>query len=207
MPELPEVETVLRGVQRLALRRWITKVNVLSPWVIRGTPEAFRAQIEARRIVELERKGKVLVLHLGANRARPAAHLVVRLGMTGQIVVAPSDAPLLTHTHVRMALDGGKDELRYRDVRRFGSLRCCSSEELSTLLGSLGPDALEIHEGQFRRSLHGRRGAIKGLLLNQAIIAGLGNIYADEALFDARIHPETPAGRITALKARGLLRA
>jgi formamidopyrimidine-DNA glycosylase len=207
MPELPEVETVLRGLQRLALRRRITKVNVLTPWVIGGTPEAFRAQIEARRIVGLERKGKVLILHLGANSARPAVRLVVRLGMTGQIVVAPSDAPLLSHTHVRMALDGGRDELRYRDIRRFGSLRCCSREELSILLRSLGPDALEIHEAQFRQTLRGRRGAIKGLLLNQAFIAGLGNIYADEALFDARIHPETPAGRITNLKARRLLQS
>jgi formamidopyrimidine-DNA glycosylase len=207
MPELPEVETVLRGLRRLALRRTITKVEVLTSWVIAGTPEAFRRQTEASTIVGLDRKGKVLVLHLGPNGATPAVHLVVRLGMTGQMVVARRDAPLLTHTHVRMTLDGGPYELRYRDIRRFGRLRCCSAEELSKILGSLGPDALEIDEAQFRQSLRGRRGAIKGLLLNQAIIAGLGNIYADEALFDARIHPETPAGRITASKARILLQA
>jgi formamidopyrimidine-DNA glycosylase len=207
MPELPEVETVLRGVQRFALRRRITKVDVLTPSVIAGTPEAFRTQIEARRIVGLERKGKILVLHLSSNSRAPAVHLVIRLGMTGQIVAVRSDAPLVTHTHVRMTLDGGADELRYRDVRRFGTLRWCSTKGLSTLLGSLGPDALKIHAAQFRQALRGRRGAIKGLLLNQAIIAGIGNIYADEALFDARMHPETTAGRITAVKARGLLQS
>jgi formamidopyrimidine-DNA glycosylase len=207
MPELPEVETVLRGLRRLALRRTITKVDVLTPWVIVGTREAFRTQVESRTIMGLDRKGKVLVLHLSANGSSPTIHLLVRLGMTGQIVVARREAPLLAHTHVRMVLDQGADELRYRDTRRFGRLRCCSGEELSKILNSLGPDALKINEAQFRQHLRGRRGAIKGLLLNQAIIAGLGNIYADEALFDARIHPEIPAGRIAGSRARVLLQS
>jgi formamidopyrimidine-DNA glycosylase len=189
------------------LGRSILKIGILTPSVIAGPPETFRKQVEARCIVGVERKGKALALHLHGNSTIPPAYLLVRLGMTGQIVVAPRAAPLLPHTHVRMALDEGADELRYCDSRRFGRLRCCSRKELSNIFGSLGADALQITEEQFRQSLYGRRGAIKGLLMNQAIISGLGNIYADEALFKAQIHPETPAGEITNSAARKLLNA
>lgn len=207
MPELPEVETVLRGLQRFAVGRRIRDVEILRPAVIAGPTEIFRQQVRGRSIVGLERKGKALALRLGANRKRPAVCVLIRLGMTGQIVITRRDAPLLAHTHVRMGLDHGPDELRYRDVRRFGGLRCCSEEELAGIFGSLGPDALAISEAEFRERLEGRRGAIKGLLLNQAIMAGLGNIYADEALFEARIHPETPAGTLSGSRTSGLLRS
>jgi formamidopyrimidine-DNA glycosylase len=207
VPELPEVETVLRGLQRLAIGRRITTLSILNAWVIVGSPDKFRQQVQNRSICALKRKGKALAVRLSTNGEEQPVYLLVRLGMTGQFVLASRDAPVLPHTHVRMGLDHGDDELRYRDSRRFGRLRCCSEEELTKVLGSMGPDALEVSEAEFRDGLRCRRGAVKALLLNQGIIAGLGNIYADEALFGARIHPETPAGRITPPRARALLQS
>jgi formamidopyrimidine-DNA glycosylase len=207
MPELPEVETILRGLERCVLGRRITKTEVLTPWVISGFPDVFCRQVQDRTIVGFARKGKSLAVRLSTDGDSPPAYLLVRLGMTGQIVVAPRDGPLLPHTHVRMALDIGPQELRYRDSRRFGRLRFCTLEELELIFGSLGPDALTITETQLLRAVHGRQGSIKGLLLNQAIISGLGNIYADEALFRARIHPETAAGRLSKSRVQGLYRA
>jgi formamidopyrimidine-DNA glycosylase len=207
VPELPEVETVLRGLQRLVMGRRITNVDILKKGVIAGSPEAFSQQVRARCIVGLRRKGKALAMRLSTDGEGPPVYVLIRLGMTGQIVIASRDAPLLSHTHVRIGLDWGPDELRYRDSRRFGRLRCCSEEELAGIFSSLGPDALEISEAQLQHALRGRRGAIKGVLLNQAVVAGLGNIYADEALFEARLHPETPAGKVSRSRARTLLRS
>ncbi|MGH9437558.1 MAG: zinc finger domain-containing protein, partial [Terriglobia bacterium] len=111
------------------------------------------------------------------------------------------------HTHVRMLLDEGKDELRYRDPRRFGMLRCCTLAERDKMMRQLGPDALRITLKQFREALRGRRGAIKAWLLNQRSVAGIGNIYADESLFASHIHPETPAGELSLSASRSLHRA
>lgn len=206
MPELPEVETVLRGLRRHVLGRKINRVDVLTPSVIVGPAEFFTGQIKGRPIVALARKGKALAVHLEATARRTPGALLVRLGMTGQLVLLPCEAPLLPHTHARIVLDGGV-ELRFRDTRRFGRLRYCTGEELEGIFSLLGPDALKITEQQFQQSLKKRRGAIKALLLNQAVISGLGNIYADEALFSARIHPETPAGKITRVRSARLLQA
>ena len=196
MPELPEVETVRRGLERRVLGRAISAVRVFTPWVIRGDPKEFRCEIEGCRVKGLQRKGKTLALELESGDSAPSRYLIVRLGMTGQLTVTPSQSPLLTHTHVGFLLDDGGEELRYRDPRRFGMLRCSTPAEAEEIFHSLGPDALEISEGEFEQALRGRRGAIKGWLLNQSMLAGLGNIYADEALFEARIHPQTPAGKI-----------
>ncbi|MGH9344536.1 MAG: bifunctional DNA-formamidopyrimidine glycosylase/DNA-(apurinic or apyrimidinic site) lyase [Terriglobia bacterium] len=196
MPELPEVETVRLGLERRVLGRTISEVQIVSPRVVRGDPNRFRRGIKGRLVSSLRRKGKTLALELSFADSRAPDYLLIRLGMTGQLVVAQHDAPVLPHTHVRMALDGGADELRYRDPRRFGMLRYCTAREAEQVFGSLGPDALEMTAAEFERAICGRRGAVKSWLMNQRVLAGLGNIYADEALFEARIHPETPAGRI-----------
>ncbi|HKV41844.1 MAG TPA: DNA-formamidopyrimidine glycosylase family protein, partial [Blastocatellia bacterium] len=133
--------------------------------------------------------------------------LVMRLGMTGQFTLTPRSEPLLPHTHVRIILEEGREELRYRDPRRFGTLRCCTAADLDEILARLGPDALKITLEQFRSALRGRQGAIKGWLLNQRMVAGLGNIYADEALFDSQIHPQTPAGALPSRASRALYSA
>ena len=207
MPELPEVETVRRGLERRAVGRTIRAVEILNSWIIQGDSPVFRRRLEGRWISSVRRKGKSLALELLSQNGEPPAYLLVRLGMTGQLTVSPRQAPLLLHTHVRIALDEGREELRYRDPRRFGMLRCCTTAELDEAFDRLGPDALKITLQQFKEALHGHSGAIKGWLLNQQMLAGLGNIYADEALFDSRIHPQTPAGALSHPASRALHRA
>jgi formamidopyrimidine-DNA glycosylase len=207
MPELPEVETVRRGLAERALGRRMTEVEIANPSVIAGAPETFVAGIRGSVLSALERKGKALALTLERENGAGPRFLLVRLGMTGQLTIEERDAPLRDHTHVRVALGDGAFELRYRDVRRFGRLRLCSRKELEGIFGRLGPDARLIREDEFLAALCGRRGAIKSWLMNQQFLSGLGNIYADEALFAARLHPLTPAGRVTPQAARALYRA
>ncbi|MGH9431006.1 MAG: bifunctional DNA-formamidopyrimidine glycosylase/DNA-(apurinic or apyrimidinic site) lyase [Terriglobia bacterium] len=207
MPELPEVETVLRGLSRRVLGRKIASVVVHNPSVIAGPVEEFTRGVADRCIVALRRKGKTLAAELhGSNGASPT-YLIVRLGMTGQVTIVPPDSPVQPHTHVRFLFEDGGEEMRFRDPRRFGGLRSCSPEELERIFGRMGPDAREITFEQFEEVRRGRTGAVKGWLLNQQMLAGLGNIYADESLFEAGIHPRTPAGRISAARSRKLLRA
>jgi formamidopyrimidine-DNA glycosylase len=207
MPELPEVETVLRGLRKRAIGRRIISVDVLHSGIIAGDAESFASQIEGKAVVSVQRKGKVLALELAGSKSSVPVFLVMRLGMTGQVTIQPIDSPLEAHTHVRLLLDGGDEELRFRDVRRFGRLRCCMREEFEGLLKSLGPDAQQASEEEFLQAMRGRTGAIKSWLLNQQGISGLGNIYADEALFEARIHPLAQPGRVSPVSARRLYRA
>jgi formamidopyrimidine-DNA glycosylase len=207
MPELPEVETISRGLRRRALGRRVTAIEVHHPGVIVGSPEEFVARLEGRSIVAVRRKGKALALEFAASDGETPRYLLVRLGMTGRLTVASRHAPLEPHTHVRLVLGDGKEELRFRDVRRFGRLRCCTREELEAVFGGLGPDAQRITEQQFCQALRRRAGALKSWLMNQQVLAGLGNIYADEALFAARIHPLTQPGRLSPEAARRLHRA
>ena len=207
MPELPEVETVLRGLAAHALGRRIAAVEIRHAGVIIGSADEFAATVTGGLIRRLDRKGKALAIELARQNGGPPRFLLLRLGMTGQFVVARRDAPLLPHTHVLLSLDDGADELRYRDTRRFGRLRCCTADELEAIFGRLGPDAQQIDEAQFLAALKNRRGAIKSWLMNQQFLSGLGNIYADEALFLARVHPLTPAGRLVSDAARRLYRA
>jgi formamidopyrimidine-DNA glycosylase len=205
MPELPEVETVAQGLRQRTLGRRISEVEVRHAGVIIGSPVDLARRISGRTIVGVRRKGKVLAVELaGADQPQ---FLVIRLGMTGQVTLGPRQAAMEPHTHVRMRLDGGGEELRFRDTRRFGNLRVLTRQEMDTLLAGLGPDAREITEDEFFLSMRGRRGALKSWLMNQQMLAGLGNIYADEALFDARIHPLAQPGRVPPESARRLYRA
>ncbi|MGD0922899.1 MAG: bifunctional DNA-formamidopyrimidine glycosylase/DNA-(apurinic or apyrimidinic site) lyase [Terriglobia bacterium] len=207
MPELPEVETILQGLREHALGQRVTAVEVRNPAVVLGSLPDFIRDVRGGSIVGLKRKGKVLAIRLARGNRKPPQYLVVRLGMTGQFTVVPCESPVELHTHIRLMLGKGKEELRFRDVRRFGRLRCCVRGELEEVFGRLGPDAREITEDQFLAALRGRRGAIKSWLMNQQFLSGIGNIYADEALFAARIHPLTPAGRLPLVAARRLHRA
>jgi formamidopyrimidine-DNA glycosylase len=204
MPELPEVETVSKGLQKRALGQRVSTVEVLHPGVIVGPPVEFVSGLEGRSLVAVQRKGKALAIELASPDGEVPRYLLVRLGMTGQFTVCPRLAPLVPHTHVRLVLGEGREELRFRDVRRFGRLRCCSPQELEEVFGGLGPDAQQASEEQFLAARRGRQGAVKSWLMNQQLLAGLGNIYADEALFAARVHPLTQPGRLSARKARGL---
>ncbi len=207
MPELPEVETILRGLKERVLGRRISAVEVLHPLVVRGSRDEFARKVTGRLIESVERKGKALAMRLASQNGDAPLYLLLRLGMTGQFILAPREAPREPHTHARLALEEGAEELRYRDIRRFGRLCCLTRPELDAVFSRLGPDAREITEAQFLRALKGRCGAIKSWLMNQALVSGLGNIYADEVLFEARIHPLARAGRIPLSAAHRLHRA
>jgi formamidopyrimidine-DNA glycosylase len=207
MPELPEVETVARGLRRRALGRRLAEVVVRHPGIIRGTPEDFAARLEGRRIAAVRRKGKVVAVELAAGDGRAPEFLIIRLGMTGRVTVQPAAVPLEPHTHVLMPLDDGQEEIRFCDARRFGNLRALTRAEMQALFASLGPDAQRAGAAQFLRSMRGRRGALKSWLMNQQALAGLGNIYADEALFESRLHPLAQPGRLKPEQARRLLGA
>lgn len=210
MPELPEVETVRRGLEARVLGRHIIAVEVRQSQVIARPADDFE-QNACGVIRSLTRKGKALAIELeaggqGSSPGGTRRYLLVRLGMTGQVTVVPGDLPLEPHTHVRLTLENG-EEIRYRDVRRFGRLRCCTRAELEAVFATLGPDAPAITEEQFLAALAGRRTPIKNWLLNQGRLAGVGNIYADESLFEARVHPLTEAGKLRRPEALALHRA
>lgn len=207
MPELPEVETVLRGLRKRALGRRIVAVDVLHPGIIAGDAEDFISRIKGRITVAVRRKGKVLAMELSGGERSEPVFLVLRLGMTGQVTVQPVQSPIEPHTHVRLVFEGVIEELRFRDVRRFGRLSCLTREEFDALLKTLGPDAQQVTEEDFLAAMHGRRGAIKSWLLNQQGVSGLGNIYADEALFEAGIYPLAQPEHVSAASARRLHRA
>jgi formamidopyrimidine-DNA glycosylase len=207
MPELPEVETVAQGLRRRALGRRIASVEVRHAGVVGGSPEEFVSTLEGRKLINVSRKGKAIAIELEADGGRPPRFLLVRLGMTGQLTVTPHDAPVEPNTHVFMALDDGREEMRFRDARRFGRLRSLTQAELDKVMGALGPDAQMVTAEQFLAAMQGRKGAIKSWLMNQNLVAGLGNIYADEALFEARVHPLSQPGRVSSPKARRLYQA
>lgn len=207
MPELPEVETVLRGLRRRALGRRIVAVEVLHAGIIVGDAGDFISRIQGRTVVAVRRKGKVLAMELGSGERSEPICLVLRLGMTGQVTLQSVQTPLEPHTHVRVKFEGGREELRFRDVRRFGRLSCLTREEFDALLKTLGPDAQQVTQEDFLAAMRGRRGAIKSWLLNQQGVSGLGNIYADEALFEAGIHPLAQPEHVSVASARRLHRA
>jgi len=207
MPELPEVETVVRGLRPRLKGRRIVRLEIRQPLVIRGSLAAFRRSLRGARIRRIRRHGKHIVLELssGLNHAR-AVSWVVHLGMTGQFYVCRPEAPRLKHTHVVARLSSG-EQLRYRDPRRFGKMLLLREDQLADYFAPLGPEPLRISFDTFARLFAGRRAPVKNLLLNQNRLRGLGNIYANEALFMAGIHPARAAGSLGRAELERLYRA
>ncbi len=188
MPELPEVETVARGLRVVLPGRRIVGVRLGKTDFI-DDPAALEQQLPGSGIRGVRRHGKFLVVDLDPpGKSGRDLSLLIHLGMTGQLVVSAAQAPVAPHTHVFLALDDGR-EVRYTDARRFGSMRMVSAEEREAALGGLGLDPLEATQEQFLERLRSRRARIKALLLDQRVLRGLGNIYTDESLWRARIHP------------------
>ncbi len=197
MPELPEVETVARDLRGLILGATITGAAGDWPRAIasHATVEGFAETVAGRRVEAVGRRAKLIVVELSGGAA-----LTIHLKMSGQLFVVPADSPADRHVHVRLALDDGR-ELRFRDIRKFGRIGCwpldpatgavLDGEGGAELFAALGPEPLDdaFTLRAFRRRLHGRRGRLKPLLLDQGFVAGVGNIYADEALWRARLHP------------------
>ncbi len=197
MPELPEVETVVRGLQTALPGRSILSVRLGKTDFI-DDPVALGESLPGLRIAAVERIGKFIHLRLATNgtgHSDAPLHLMVHLGMTGRLVVRAADEPAPPHTHVYFELDDGR-ELRYTDIRRFGQMLFLRDAKVDELRGRLGEDALTISAEDFRRRLIGRRARIKALLLDQSVLRGVGNIYADESLWRARLHPARLAAKL-----------
>ncbi|MGO4111154.1 DNA-formamidopyrimidine glycosylase [Paenibacillus sp. YAF4_2] len=193
MPELPEVETVRRTLIELVAGKKITSVTVKLPRIIQrpAEPEAFAAALEGRTIQTVERRGKFLRIILDD------LVLVSHLRMEGRYGVFPSDEQVELHTHVLFHFEDGTD-LRYKDVRQFGTMHLFEPGTEFELkpLNKLGLEPLDNEAftvDALRGMLGKKTGLIKPLLLNQEYVVGLGNIYVDEALFLAGIHPERAA--------------
>jgi formamidopyrimidine-DNA glycosylase len=206
MPELPEVETVARGLQASVAGRRILSV-VLRQTDFMDDAALIERELPGRRIERIERYGKFMLLRL--DEAAPAARnqnslsagcpsqaLLVHLGMTGNLAPRVAAQPLEKHTHASFLLDDGR-ELRYTDARRFGRMAYLSGPTLAAELERFGADPLEASREEFAAAIRGSKARIKALLLDQAVLRGVGNIYADESLWRARIHPTTPGRRLT----------
>ncbi|WP_457207476.1 bifunctional DNA-formamidopyrimidine glycosylase/DNA-(apurinic or apyrimidinic site) lyase [Nocardioides sp. P5_C9_2] len=218
MPELPEVEVVRAGLQRHVAGARIVGVEVLHPRPLRRDPrgsDGFVAALVDRRIGAVRRRGKYFWLALdaegdGDDDAGRGDALLGHLGMSGQMLLHHPGAPDERHLRVRfvLATDDGALEMRFVDQRMFGGLLVSDGgAELPTEIAHIGRDPLdpEFDEADFVRRVRRRPSAIKRQLLDQSLVSGVGNIYADEALWRARIHGERPGERLTAAQVRELV--
>ena len=206
MPELPEVETIVRGLRACLPGRRIQAVTIRQPAILKTPPRRFIGCLLGAVIKDVRRFGKHILLRMGRRGEDRTCWLIVHLGMTGQLVVEPTRRAARRHTHAWLELEGG-ESLRFIDPRRFGRLRVTSGEDLPEELSRLGPEPLEIGAEDFVRRVRSRAAGMKSLLLDQRFLRGVGNIYADETLFRAGIHPATPGRRISPKRAKNLWRA
>jgi formamidopyrimidine-DNA glycosylase len=203
MPELPEVEVLVRHLAPLLRNRTVCSVHVRRPKVLApASTREFARTLRGAKFIRLSRRGKYLVFRLrAAKTARPLV-LVGHLGMTGRMYLLPANATLPRHAAV--VLNCGRQKFVFEDTRYFGRLTFDAG-----VLARLGPEPLAatFTAEKFTRALRGSRQAIKVRLLDQAALAGVGNIYASEALFRARVAPTVPARSLTAQQVRRLWRA
>lgn len=203
MPELPEVETTRRGLEPELVGRKFTHMVVRNPalrWrIARRTPQAVAGQ----RVLALRRRAKYLLIDCAQG------HLILHLGMSGSLRILDEDVPAGKHDHVDLLLDSGK-LLRFTDPRRFGSLHWSEAPpESHPLLTNLGVEPLsaDFSTRWLYAATRGRRAAIKAFLMDARQIAGIGNIYANEALFRAQVNPRRAAGRLSLAATQRLVKA
>ena len=220
MPELPEVEVTRRRIAPLLVGRRIAAITTTRPsYVFVTSPARLRSALPGRSIRALERLGKYLLLRLD-----DASTLVIHLGMTGQLFSSRARSPRLLsatarsslapeeqaafepdgHTHLILRMEGSGPDVYFRDVRKFGKLLWLAPGKGHPRLDRLGADALKIEGAGLHAATRKRRVPIKALLLDQAVMAGVGNIYADEALFIAGVRPGRRAARVTRREADAL---
>lgn len=203
MPELPEVETIRRHLVHLLVGRQVSAVPQLDARMVkrsRLTAEQLRDRLVGQTFTAVERRGKFLFAQFGSPGA-----LLLHLGMSGRLLVVPASAGEDPHTH--MIVNLGDTHLRLVDPRRFGRIAWVEAiGEAGTALG-VDPLSRRFSGSVLHGLFSGRTLVVKSALLNQGLVAGLGNIYADEALFRARIHPQTPAGRLSLQDSDRLVRS
>jgi formamidopyrimidine-DNA glycosylase len=202
VPELPEVETIARG-----LAKRVTGDVIESVWLgekrepLKSPAEEIASTLADKQIANVRRVGKHIIFDLaGGHSTAPEAQWIVHLGMTGQMLVCKPDTEIAKHTHAIVKLASGR-ELRFVDPRRFGRLSVAHGFEAG------GAEPLEVDEQQFAGLFRGRKTPIKSALLNQNLLRGVGNIYADESLYRAGIRPRRRAASLTREQLRKLYRA
>ena len=216
MPELPEVETIVQGLRKSVIGKRIKSVRCDGCRVF--AQRNLGKDLAGKKIESVSRRGKFIVMELSDN-----CQLLIHLGMTGGLFHQRRNEPIDKHDHLIIDFSDNKTQLRYNDQRKFGRIGKRLSEnskqktvngkqktvncEPFTVFAQLGPEPLEITADEFVEIFRKRTGRIKPLLLNQKVIAGIGNIYSDEALFEAKIHPLTPANRISKQKLKKLHKA
>ena len=211
MPEMPEVETIVRALRKRIVGQMVADVEVEWPRSIAlSSPDTFSRQVIGRRVVEVTRRGKFTIIHLA-----PCKSMVVHMGMTGHLVVDEEHDPRALeknhrdrHTRVLIQFASGK-ALRFRDARKFGRIYLVDDPCDVPLLRDLGPEPLSsaFTPQVLGELLHRHRRQVKPLLLDQRFLAGLGNIYVDESLWQARIHPQALTHKLTAHQVLSLHRA
>jgi formamidopyrimidine-DNA glycosylase len=223
MPELPEVEVTRRRIAPLLVGRRIAKVHTTRPsYFFLTPPRRLARDLVGARIDSLERLGKYLVAGLDDGR-----RLLLHQGMTGQLFAEHASSVRLlsaatraslapeaqlvfepdAHTHLALEFEDGPPRVFFRDVRKFGKVRLLAPGQSDARLEKLGPDALDADGPALFAGMRGRKVAVKNVLLGQEVVAGIGNIYADEALFLARIRPKRAAGRVTLAECEALAAA
>jgi formamidopyrimidine-DNA glycosylase len=203
MPELPEVETTRRGVDPHVVGRKIVALNVYEPRLRWRVADTMAAEVAGQKIKRTGRRAKYLLLELESGT------LILHLGMSGSLRVLPADTPRLTHDHFDLLLDSGLT-LRFNDPRRFGSLHYTTGNlDEHALLKRLAPEPLNdaFNTEYLWRITRKRKVSIKQLLMNSSLVVGVGNIYASEALFRARIRPKRMAKSLTRAEVSKLTRA
>lgn len=205
MPELPEVENLRQSLAATIAGATIERVELgtFTGCIGFPDPEVFATRVAGTQITAFGRRGKYLLIGLDSGDT-----ITVHLRMTGELTVTTSEAPTHRHHHLTFILGDGR-ELRYADTRKFGRLQLLEPDELAELDQRLGPEPLDpdLTAARFADMLAKRTRAVKPLLLDQTFLAGVGNIYADEALFAAQVHPLRPANELTATEAERLLTA
>ena len=205
MPELPEVQTVVTTLRPKLIGRTISRVTVARQDILQPPETNFPALVTGRVIKSIDRRGKRIIFTLDDGK-----RFFVHLGMTGRLVMAASDEPIEKHTHViwdfksQISDRKAPNQLRFRDPRRFGGIWWLGTADCDA---GMGPEPLKTRTRQLAQRLARTTRAIKSALLDQQVLAGLGNIYVDESLFAAGIHPLTPANQLSTEQVAKLNRA
>jgi formamidopyrimidine-DNA glycosylase len=203
VPELPEVETVVRDLRPLLVGGRLAGVRVGRLALRKKWRPGWKKQLTGRRVREVNRRGKWIIIVLDDG-----GRLVVHLGMTGQLTVLPAGTARAPHTHLVFPLDDGARQLRFRDIRRFGSATYYADQgalNQAFAAARLGPEPFDLPADYWREQVAKTLRSLKAVLLDQRVVAGVGNIYADESLFEARLPPSQP-GRDTSARDAGRLR-
>lgn len=191
MPELPEVQTVVDSLRPKLLGRKIARVKLNRTDIVDPAEIDLPARLTGRTVSDITRRGKRIVFALDTGE-----RFYVHLGMSGRLGMSRADDPPAAHTHLVVAFEGNSSELRFVDARRFGGIWWLGRELPPE--GNMGPEPMATRAAQLGKRLARTTRAIKNALLDQTVLAGLGNIYVDESLFAAGIHPLAPANRLTA---------